>query len=273
MSKHKSTVEASVWNFRGIPFSRVAYTTHEFAPHFHDHFVLMNVRSGINLGRNSRTPYAVDRSAMLVLEPGSIHTGSSWSGRRLVYEAIYPDSDTLRTVADQFQLSMKGDLAFAKCVLDCPEVVQAFVALFHAVSNDSDTLETDTRLCEFVHLLLAKSVRKPSESAVKNPEAIRKAIAYIVNHFEESSISLDQISHAAGVSPHYLVRRFKRVTGQTPFDFLRNYRVERSKELMRSKLSLTEVAYSTGFFDQSHFIRNFRAVTGWSPGLYRKALR
>lgn len=265
-------IEASVWNSNGIPFSRVAYTTHEFAPHFHDHFVIMKVRSGINLGRNGRKSYAVDDSKLLVLEPGSLHTGSSWAGRRLVYEAMYPDTYNLRAIADRFHLPIKGELAFEGCVLEHPDLVQAFVVLFQSVSKDSDSLDTDSRLCEFVMHLLTKAVHKTIDHSVKDPESIRKAIAYIISHFAEHEISLDHISQAAGVTPHYLIRRFKSSTGQTPFEFLRNYRVERSKEYMRRDVSLTEIAYSTGFFDQSHFIRNFRAVTGWSPGLYRKAL-
>lgn len=266
-------IEASVWNSNGIPFSRVAYTTHEFAPHFHDHFVIMKVRSGINLGRNGRKSYAVDDSKLLLLEPGSLHTGSSWAGRRLVYEAMYPGTINLGKLADRFQVPIKGELSFEGCVFEHPDLVDAFVMLFHAVSNDGDALDTDARWCEFVRILLTKAVHKTLDHSIKDPEPIRKAIAYIISNFADHEVSLDQLSRAAGVTPHYLIRRFKAATGQTPFEFLRNFRVERSKEYMRRDLSLTEIAYITGFFDQSHFIRNFRAVTGWSPGLYRRAIR
>jgi YesN/AraC family two-component response regulator len=56
-------------------------------------------------------------------------------------------------------------------------------------------------------------------------------------------------------------------------DYIRKHRIEKAKELMaNSQYSLTEIAYLTGFSDQSHFTRIFKKHTGKNPSSYRKTI-
>ncbi len=64
---------------------------------------------------------------------------------------------------------------------------------------------------------------------------------------------------------------FKTTTGNPPFRWLRAYRVEAAKRLLKeTALSLAEIAYSCGFSDQSHFTRVFTKSTGVTPGQWRR---
>ncbi len=83
------------------------------------------------------------------------------------------------------------------------------------------------------------------------------------------------ISQSAGISCRQLERIFKKYVGITPVEFLRLKRVEMARKLLKKihPLSCTEIAYETGFYDQSHFIRNFRAVTGVTPTAYQNRKR
>ncbi len=273
MEHHSAGVKASVGNISGIPFSRVEYSNHEFEPHFHHHWVIMNVRSGINLGQKDRSAYAIDKSSMLILQPGTVHTGSSWEGKKLVYDAIYPDCHALNSIAAKFHIQLNGGFKFSAHLFTNPELILSFNELFRCITGVNDALENDSMLCGFFSALAREAGGPPLKPPGKKESAVVSRVArFISEHYANNDISLSQISEAAQVSPYYLIRLFKRSCGQTPFEFLRNYRVERSKELMRSDDSLTEIALATGFYDQSHFIRSFRAVTGWSPGLYRKAI-
>ncbi len=88
------------------------------------------------------------------------------------------------------------------------------------------------------------------------------------------SLSLKEVSQSLHVHPTYLSREFSKYFDDLTFgDYIRKMRIEKSIHLLKeSKHSLSEIAYLTGFSDQSHFNRIFKKVMGKSPSVYRKSL-
>ena len=88
------------------------------------------------------------------------------------------------------------------------------------------------------------------------------------------TLSLKEISESLKVHPTYLSREFSKYFDDLSFgDYIRKLRIEKAIVLLNdSKHSLAEIAYLTGFSDQSHFTRIFRKTTGKSPLSYRKSL-
>ena len=88
------------------------------------------------------------------------------------------------------------------------------------------------------------------------------------------TLSLKEISESLNVHPTYLSREFSKYFDNLSFgDYIRKLRIEKSMELLKDpKYSLAEIAYLTGFSDQSHFNRIFKMHTGKNPSVYRKNL-
>jgi AraC-like DNA-binding protein len=88
------------------------------------------------------------------------------------------------------------------------------------------------------------------------------------------TLSLKEISESLNVHPSYLSREFSKYFDNLSFgDYIRKLRIEKSLELMKDpKYSLAEIAYLTGFSDQSHFNRTFKLHTGKNPSVYRKTV-
>jgi AraC-like DNA-binding protein len=86
------------------------------------------------------------------------------------------------------------------------------------------------------------------------------------------TLSLKEISESLKVHPSYLSREFSKYFDNLSFgDYIRKLRIEKSIELLKDeKYSLAEIAYLTGFSDQSHFNRIFKNHTGKNPSAYRK---
>jgi hypothetical protein len=86
------------------------------------------------------------------------------------------------------------------------------------------------------------------------------------------SLSLKEISHSLNVHPAYLSREFSKYFDDLSFgDYIRKLRIEKAIQLLgNSKYPLAQIAYLTGFSDQSHFTRIFKKHTGKSPSTYRK---
>jgi AraC-like DNA-binding protein len=105
------------------------------------------------------------------------------------------------------------------------------------------------------------------------PAALRRIREYIEAHLNDS-IELAELSAIAGMSVFHFARQFKQTTGITPHHYLVRRRIERVKELLAgTELSLSEIAFATGFADQSHLARHFRQIAGVTPRYFRWSLR
>lgn len=83
------------------------------------------------------------------------------------------------------------------------------------------------------------------------------------------ALCLDDLAEVAGLSRYHFSRVFREETGQTPWAFVRDARIERAKELLSEGASPTEAAHEAGFFDQSHLTRVLRRFDGRTPGQVR----
>lgn len=86
-------------------------------------------------------------------------------------------------------------------------------------------------------------------------------------------LTIERVSAEAAIHPVHLSRSFRRYFATSFSDYLRRRMVERAELLLLEPgYSLADVAHACGFADQSHFIRCFRTVHGFTPGQYRKRL-
>ena len=81
--------------------------------------------------------------------------------------------------------------------------------------------------------------------------------------------SLEDLARSVGCSPFYLSRQFSQETGLTMQQFIRQLRMERAAELLRTgKCNVTEAAFEVGYNSLSHFSALFHETFGCCPGLY-----
>lgn len=111
--------------------------------------------------------------------------------------------------------------------------------------------------------------------AKKRIPAWAKELKEIIQDQIDTSLSLKEISQEIDLNPAYLSREFSKYFENQSFgEYVRRRRIEKAIELLEDpKHSLTDIAYLTGFSDQSHFTRIFKKQTGESPSAYRKKLK
>lgn len=143
-----------------------------------------------------------------------------------------------------------------------------FLKLHEALNDERTALEQETLLLDWIVSLQQKysfeanpvlSRRIYSESA-----AIRRVREFIRENVHEN-IRLQTLAEIARLSPFYLNRAFTREIGLPPHEYQNQLRIEKACRLIANKKSLAEVAYSTGFSDQSHFSRFFKRYIGITP--------
>jgi AraC-like DNA-binding protein len=124
-----------------------------------------------------------------------------------------------------------------------------------------------------LHEVYNKFLNDKKSKNKKTPAWVRDLKNIIQDQIDaQFTFDLKQISSDLELNPSYLSREFSKYFEDLNFgDYVRKLRIEKAINLIEtSSYTLTEIAYMTGFSDQSHFTRIFKLHTGKNPSSYRK---
>lgn len=95
-------------------------------------------------------------------------------------------------------------------------------------------------------------------------------VANMLRSIKLSEEDLGSIASSHNITTRYLQKLVFQYTGLSPKTYDKITRFQHSLKLLgRNDLPLTSIAYDCGYFDQSHFIRDFKSFTGLTPSSYR----
>ncbi len=108
-------------------------------------------------------------------------------------------------------------------------------------------------------------------------ERDRRFLADIISSIEknmsDSSFGVEELAKSVGMSSAHLYRRLKQLTGQVPNAYLRNFRLQKAAELLKSNKNINaiEVMYKIGIESPSYFSTSFKKLHGVSPSEFQKS--
>jgi len=126
---------------------------------------------------------------------------------------------------------------------------------------------------KLLHEVYHNFLKEKKTTNKKTPSWVKELKAIIQDQIDaQFTFDLKKISNDLELNPSYLSREFSKYFEDLNFgDYVRKLRIEKAIALIQnSTYSLTEIAYITGFSDQSHFTRIFKQSTGKNPSSYRK---
>jgi AraC-like DNA-binding protein len=127
-----------------------------------------------------------------------------------------------------------------------------------------------------LHDVYKKFLQTHKQDARKEPHWVKELKALIQDQIDtQFSFDLKKISGDLEMNPSYLSREFSKYFEDLNFgEYIRKVRIDKAIGLMQNtSYTLTEIAYLTGFSDQSHFTRIFKQHTGKNPSAYRKFIQ
>jgi AraC-like DNA-binding protein len=211
---------------------------------------------------------AVGPQDIAIFGPGEVHGGEceNWWGLRSMYIPV----SLVRKLADQLDWNLHGLPHFTESLVTNRALRTQVRRLVH-VLNDADTqLSTETILLGSLSMLFQKCAdRGPTAVPVaRELRAVTDCRDYIEAHYSEE-VAIDTLASISHLSASYLIRSFKKQFGLPPHAFQIQLRLNKAKADLRDGASLSAAAMAHGFYDQSHFHRQFRRTFGVSPGRYR----
>src|SRR5215510_2750197 len=100
---------------------------------------------------------------------------------------------------------------------------------------------------------------------------VRAAVSWIEE--ARAMARIEELARRVGLSQSALERRFRRVVGASPKKFASIVRLRHVLHLHSKGANFTSIAHAAGYYDQSHFIKDFKRFTGLAPETYFQRLR
>lgn len=118
---------------------------------------------------------------------------------------------------------------------------------------------------------LAQRGDKPTFASAAERQ-VHQAVRWLTVQYAQP-VSIGQLAKSLGYHRTHLSKLFKKYIGMSPMQFLMKVRMDQAKSLLRTGLTIEQVASSVGFADPLYFSKQFRKTFGESPSEYRKRKR
>jgi len=256
--------------FPGLGLLKARFRQHRYERHTHPTYVVALITEGCERVRVGREEVLAPAGSVLVVNPEEWHDGQAGIEAGWAYRTLYPSVALLSGIAGE--LGHQGTPLFPRIVLDDPALAEA-LALAHQGSAAPDATAAEaSMLLALRRLILHHGDWDGRELAL--PSGARQRMALYEQVIEDNlagEIDLAKLAATAGVTRFQVIRDFKRIAGLTPAGFIRDRRLRRAKGLIEGGAGLADAAFASGFADQSHLSRSFRAAHGFTPGMLRRA--
>ena len=107
-----------------------------------------------------------------------------------------------------------------------------------------------------------------------NDALMDRVMNYMNEHLADPDLNVEKLTADVGISRAQLHRKLKEIAGVSAGEFIRNLRLEQAARLIEEgQINITQVAYSVGFSNQTHFSTVFKKHYGMSPSEYAETKR
>uniref|UniRef100_UPI003FF02AC6 AraC family transcriptional regulator n=1 Tax=Eubacterium sp. TaxID=142586 RepID=UPI003FF02AC6 len=169
-----------------------------------------------------------------------------------------------------FEEVEKTDGNLIKC-RDVNHVKKLLFRIYDSISGVNPPSELNISLDIykiFAELLNPQSIKSKGESNYEG--SIQDVKNYIAENLNEK-LTVQRLANESHMSTSHFSRVFKQQTGFSPYDYVLITRLNKAKYLLqKTEMSVSSIAYETGFNSESNFICFFTDNEGISPGKFRK---
>lgn len=206
----------------------------------------------------------VERGSCLLLFPGTHYIGEHESDHLLVMNVHFQFSSEISArelSPSAFLRKQIYDISYMR------QTLSRAIRLYNSGRTESAQIFFTAALSEYFE---SGTAEEKSEQRGEKPHMIQK-ICDLINMAPEEAHTLSDFAAKYGYSADYIGRIFSREVGISFSEYLANTRINKAKFLLSStELSVEGVAEALGYYDTCYFIRQFKRITGTSPGRYRK---
>ncbi len=269
--------KSGIYDTYNIPINIFKTDPLEFPPHWHESMEIIYVTGEkLQLGYNNSV-YTLNPRDIFVVWPGEIHY-------------FLMQHDRCERLIIQLEFSIFRELS---TLVSAKKITNGYIPVTHDMHSffenqilklSDESMQQQTGYEFFVgaglYNLIGGLLRYlPTETLcaleqnkhLKRLEILESVFKYIDKNYQEQ-ISLQEVAKVANFSMYHFTRFFKEATGLTFWQYLNNYKISKSVNLLlTSTNSISEIAFNCGFNSIKTFNRVFKQAKGVSPSQFKRA--
>lgn len=248
----------------GLSCLAADFTSHDYAPHSHDGFVVAVTEIGGAEFKSRGSTEEASASALLVFNPDEPHSGRMGWSKRWRYRGLYLSQPGVETVARS--LGIGSTPYFTANLFRDEDLIRSFLALHQALDEGRDALEERELLVHSFGRLFRRHGSGGERIQIAPRDAqLASAVQGLMSERYADELTLDEMGAAVGLTPFQLIGLFKRATGLTPHAYLTQARLKAAFRELRAGTPIAEAALAAGFCDQSALNKHFKRCYGITP--------
>lgn len=257
-----------IYKDENLPFLELRHSNSNlhYKKHFHDTFSLGVNKKGISKYSNSGKEYILKENGLSIINPKAVHSCNSCSEELNEYYMLYLDVNWCMNIQKLINKDVNTFIEISSHLLDDEEFYFEYTTLCAYLFEEHDSCDKEDAVIGFFLKFFALFLE---DSRLKiYDEKFEKIINYLDTNYKEN-ITLEELANKFELNSFYIIRLFKSQMNLTPRAYLINMKINKSKELLQEGLSIVDTALECGFFDQSHFHKNFLKIVAVTPKEYQ----
>jgi AraC-like DNA-binding protein len=235
-----------------------------FPRHFHDEYHITVMLRGAQYSTQNGIRILQAAGEVTTSRPGEIHDGAPVNGAGREFWTLYFPSDSLRALYLAADANDRvGEDWGAKFTVS-QRTRSSLSTLFRSISVGESQLCIEGFMIHAVRLLTEEQGGRPMQEPRRVPPEIELA-RQAIDDDPARNYTLSELATLTRLSPYQVLHGFQRRIGLPPHAYQMQRRINFAKNLIQRGLPLAQAAADSGFADQSHMSRLFRACIGVPP--------
>jgi len=262
-----ATPAVAFWRDPALPFfegRRAVGSVSCYAPHTHPTFSIGIVDAGHSVFSLPQRQTRIQPGDVVLIAAAEVHSCNPGARERWGYRMFHLDLDWLLGLLHENGIATLPPSQVLRSARACA-LIDEISAVMEA---DADALQKETVLISALCELFAQCSAELDLDHGHGTPDLQAVRDHLQRHCCDK-IALDTLAQLAGIGRYQLIRQFRAQFGMTPHALQLDMRINLARDFLRRGVALAEVAYRTGFADQSHFHRIFKSRVAATPAQYQ----
>ena len=244
----------------GVEVKRCRKTIHSYKMHMHNELTIGYIEEGSTTVVLGEKEYKFSAGDAMIIPPLMSHMCSpddieKWQTVILYVSPYYYEN------AAEFQ----GAYQLSK------ENVENMLELLRAIDDAADGAYVENLVIELL-LDCAEDYRNNDEQEHADESRLAADVAEHIKDNYLKDITLSELEYRFGINKFTIIRNFKRKYNTTPISYQLQLKLAEAKNMLSRGLEVLDVCDELKFYDQAHFIKEFKKMNGITPAAYVKEL-
>lgn len=238
-----------------------------YKKHSHEEYSLGVVDAGSSFFWYEGKTTGVNPQTIVLIPPGLVHSCNPQPHDQWQYKMLFIEAGWLQRF-----FASRGLPALCQPVVtnlaNSPYI--ALSSMLGCLTKAVSPLEKEADIMAFFEQAIQGMGKVKKWNKIKELPKLKIIKEYLKNNYRKR-ITLEDLAQVSGLNKFNIIRSFKEEFSIPPHTYQTLLRVNYAKKLLRQNKQITEVAYRTGFYDQSHFHKVFKSQTGVTPEKYKSS--